>query len=268
MARCSPGFATKRLNSVWPRAHDRYPEHERTSPRAAVRIDPVPPSGWWATCQASLGASSYDVPRSPPCLKPGARGEIRPATPHEEPRRLRGHSAARPPGARTWEGEHSTTSPSARPAFGSSTARPIGERSGRPGSAPAGGVDAVRNLLRAYTIVGDDRNVAKVRRGETVDVEVVPGTHTVRATIDRCFWSTPTLHLELADGELAELPVRPEGVCPSDQQTQLRAGMARRNRTNTVTGRGGGSACLCRQIDPWQELLGRLSTHTVLRRAS
>jgi hypothetical protein len=58
MARCSPGLATKRLNSVRPRAHDRYPEHERTAPRAAVRIDPVPPSGWWATCQASLGASS------------------------------------------------------------------------------------------------------------------------------------------------------------------------------------------------------------------
>lgn len=28
MARCSPGLATKRVNSVWPRAHDRYPELE------------------------------------------------------------------------------------------------------------------------------------------------------------------------------------------------------------------------------------------------
>ena len=71
----------------------------------------------------------------------------------------------------------------------------------------------IQNLLRAYTIILDDQNVGKVRRGETVDVDVSVGQHTVRVAIDR-LWTSPTIDLQLADGEVAELLVRPEGSVP------------------------------------------------------
>jgi hypothetical protein len=55
----------------------------------------------------------------------------------------------------------------------------------------------LQNVLRAYTIVIDDRNAGKIRRGETVDLEVAPGRYTVRVAIAR-FWTSPTIDLHIA----------------------------------------------------------------------
>ena len=48
-----------------------------------------------------------------------------------------------------------------------------------------------RDRARAYAIEIDGETVGKIKRGESVSVEIGPGSHAVRAAIDWC--SSPTV---------------------------------------------------------------------------
>jgi hypothetical protein len=72
---------------------------------------------------------------------------------------------------------------------------------------PEGGY---RDLIRSYWIEIDGVRAGKVARGEKVDFPVTPGVHDVRAVID---WTgSPSLRVEVADGETARLTVEPGGT--------------------------------------------------------
>ena len=55
--------------------------------------------------------------------------------------------------------------------------------------------------LRAYRIVVNGQEVARVSPGQSVDIPVRPGTHSVVAKIDWC--SSPTLTCSVKPGEVA-----------------------------------------------------------------
>lgn len=66
-----------------------------------------------------------------------------------------------------------------------------------------------RDLFRAYKVLVDDIEVAKIRRGRRLSLPVSAGHHTVRLTIDWC--SSVPLELDLAPGASAELACAPAG---------------------------------------------------------
>jgi hypothetical protein len=66
-----------------------------------------------------------------------------------------------------------------------------------------------RDLLRAYKVLIDDVQVAKIRRGQRLTLPVSAGQHTVRLTID--WTSSLPLELDLAPGASAELACAPAG---------------------------------------------------------
>lgn len=61
------------------------------------------------------------------------------------------------------------------------------------------------NSWRPYTLFVDGVRTAEIRSGETADVPVSPGTHTVAAKIDWC--SSNHLQLTCSDGEVLALEV-------------------------------------------------------------
>jgi hypothetical protein len=71
---------------------------------------------------------------------------------------------------------------------------------------PEGGY---RDLIRSYWIEIDGVRAGKVARGGQADFPVPPGVHDVMAVID---WTgSPSLRVEVADGETARLTVEPGG---------------------------------------------------------
>jgi hypothetical protein len=66
-----------------------------------------------------------------------------------------------------------------------------------------------RNLLRRYNIRIDGELVGKIRRGSQLAVEVTPGSHHVRASID---WAgSPRVDVNAIDGTDVHLTVSPAG---------------------------------------------------------
>lgn len=66
-----------------------------------------------------------------------------------------------------------------------------------------------RDLLRAYSIEVDGKQVGKVRRGEDLTVEVGPGTHRAQAAID---WArSPVCEVVTEVGGTTEVTVAPAG---------------------------------------------------------
>lgn len=64
--------------------------------------------------------------------------------------------------------------------------------------------------MRRYTIEIDDAPVGSIRRGETAEFDVRPGSHEVRLTVD---WaSSPTVVITVGDGERIILTAGPGGT--------------------------------------------------------
>lgn len=61
------------------------------------------------------------------------------------------------------------------------------------------------NSLRSYDIELDHQTVASIASGESVELEVEPGLHTVRGTIDWC--GSPPVEVELSEDERAAVRV-------------------------------------------------------------
>lgn len=53
--------------------------------------------------------------------------------------------------------------------------------------------------IRAYRILVDGQEMARLNAGQSVDLPVVSGRHTIVAKIDWC--SSPTLNVDIRDGE-------------------------------------------------------------------
>lgn len=60
-------------------------------------------------------------------------------------------------------------------------------------------------VLRRTIIDVDGEPVVRVRRGETVEVDIGPGKHTVRARMD--WLSSPTLRVDVAENETVTVQV-------------------------------------------------------------
>lgn len=60
---------------------------------------------------------------------------------------------------------------------------------------------------RSYGVHVDDRERGKVKHGESVDVQVEPGTHAVKMKVDWC--RSRELTVSLADGETASFEAAP-----------------------------------------------------------
>lgn len=66
-----------------------------------------------------------------------------------------------------------------------------------------------RDMFGSYRILIDGDEIARLREGQTCALELAPGNHEASARIN---WvETPPHQLELADGEVARLSVRPGG---------------------------------------------------------
>jgi hypothetical protein len=73
---------------------------------------------------------------------------------------------------------------------------------------------AVRDRLRAYTILLDDQNVGSVRRGQSLEVSTTPGPHRLHAVLRYLLVGdvgSESIELTAADGAVAEFLVRPIG---------------------------------------------------------
>jgi hypothetical protein len=62
------------------------------------------------------------------------------------------------------------------------------------------------DLFRAYGILIDDAHVGSVKRRKTRSIEVAPGHHRVRLTIDFC--ASPEVEVDLGAGEEAHFECR------------------------------------------------------------
>ena len=66
-----------------------------------------------------------------------------------------------------------------------------------------------RDLLRSYLVMIDDAEVAKVRRGQRVELPVTPGHHEIFVKVDWC--RSPKLDVDAQPGEVIELFCAPGG---------------------------------------------------------
>jgi hypothetical protein len=66
-----------------------------------------------------------------------------------------------------------------------------------------------RDLFRKYLIVIDGAGVAKIKRGQTLELPVTPGRHEVFLKIDWC--RSPSIELEASPGQVVELRCAPGG---------------------------------------------------------
>jgi hypothetical protein len=64
-----------------------------------------------------------------------------------------------------------------------------------------------KDRLRAYRVTVDGLEVGEIRRGETKDFPVEPGSHEVVLRIDWC--RSPTLEVDVAPGTRVPLQCRP-----------------------------------------------------------
>jgi hypothetical protein len=66
-----------------------------------------------------------------------------------------------------------------------------------------------RDRLRAYIVLVDGTEIARIRLGETHDLSVSPGRHAVKIKID---WTgSEPLTVSLSSGEVAQLLCEPAG---------------------------------------------------------
>lgn len=69
------------------------------------------------------------------------------------------------------------------------------------------------DLLRSYTLVLDGSRCERIKRGETVAIDVDPGRHTVKARVD---WTgSPEREVNVAPGTVTRLWIGPGGIWPS-----------------------------------------------------
>jgi hypothetical protein len=68
---------------------------------------------------------------------------------------------------------------------------------------------AYRDGLRKYLVMLDGKQVAKVRRGETVEIPVASGRHEIHLKIDWC--RSPSIEFDAHAGEVIKLFVEPAG---------------------------------------------------------
>ncbi|HYZ79579.1 MAG TPA: hypothetical protein VE596_19630 [Gaiellaceae bacterium] len=70
-----------------------------------------------------------------------------------------------------------------------------------------------RDRLRAYSVVVDSEVVGKIRRGETIELSVAPGAHSVQVAID---WArSPAIDIDFAPGETVDLRCAPNTAQPA-----------------------------------------------------
>jgi hypothetical protein len=68
---------------------------------------------------------------------------------------------------------------------------------------------AWRDLVRSYGVVIDGEQVAKIKRGERIELPVTPGRHEIFMRIDWC--TSPTMHLDVRPGDYIQLWCAPGG---------------------------------------------------------
>ena len=68
------------------------------------------------------------------------------------------------------------------------------------------GADGLQDRFRAYRLIIDGRQVGKLKRGQSVQIGVEPGRHSVQMTIDWC--SSKTLDVDVAAGAQVSLLCR------------------------------------------------------------
>jgi hypothetical protein len=73
--------------------------------------------------------------------------------------------------------------------------------------------DGYTDSLRAYKVLVDGQVQGRLKRGESVDVQVAPGVHTVRMAVDWCRSRQHTV--EVADGGTAVLEAAPRSALVS-----------------------------------------------------
>src|SRR5450759_3770666 len=84
-------------------------------------------------------------------------------------------------------------------------------------SAPAGDADVVlsrerrgpRDLLRSYAVIIDGEQVAKIKRGQRLELSVSPGRHVIFLKIDWC--RSPEVEIEATPGQKIQLTCAPGG---------------------------------------------------------
>jgi hypothetical protein len=76
-----------------------------------------------------------------------------------------------------------------------------------------------RDIFRAYRIVVDGKTVGKIRRGQSREVQVSPGSHTLVIAID--WGSSPMAQVELQTGDRAAFVCEPGGSAETALVTSL-----------------------------------------------
>lgn len=66
-----------------------------------------------------------------------------------------------------------------------------------------------RDIFRSYSVIVDDAQVAKVKRGQTLRLPVSPGRHEVYLRIDWC--RSPSVDISASPGEIINLRCAPAG---------------------------------------------------------
>ena len=70
-----------------------------------------------------------------------------------------------------------------------------------------------RDRLRAYSVVVDSQAAGKLRRGQTLELPVAPGAHSVQIAID---WArSPAVDVDLFPGETVDLRCAPNTAQPA-----------------------------------------------------
>ena len=70
-----------------------------------------------------------------------------------------------------------------------------------------------RDRLRAYSVVVDSQEAGKLRRGQTLELPVAPGAHSVQIAID---WArSPAVDVDLFPGETVDLRCAPNTAQPA-----------------------------------------------------
>lgn len=70
-----------------------------------------------------------------------------------------------------------------------------------------------RDGLRGYAVMIDGKQVAKVRRGQTVDVRIAPGRHEIFLQISWC--RSPSIQVDAHSGEVIKMYCQPGGPVDS-----------------------------------------------------
>jgi hypothetical protein len=89
--------------------------------------------------------------------------------------------------------------------------------------------EGYRDFLRSYVVLVDSEEVAKIKRGQTVELPITAGSHEVFLKIDWC--RSPALHIQASPGEVVKLFCEP-GVKPG---TSVQEAMANNDTYISLT---------------------------------